>query len=326
MKPYVTCHMNSSVDGRLLGSRWRPSENRMVGLFERILEELGGGSWLIGRVTGSEYAKAQAYPNQTDQTYPREPWFARRDAKAYGVALDAQGKVAWGRSDIGGDPVVAVLTEQVSDAHLAGLRQDGVSYIFGGERELDLGLVLEILYRGLRIERLLLEGGGGSNGAFLRAGLIDEISLAICPAVDGAKGAPSIFDSSDRDAGVSAPITSKIGATAVSPNSMITPLEGIPWTASGRSSNKPHRRRPLISRKSVRSRLPGGARGIRTRGPSSQGRRHLFADEKGRKSIGMAVNGSVYFVGDLRFGSRLGCRRVPFRRELRFHAGLTPLR
>jgi hypothetical protein len=27
-------------------------------------------------------------------------------------------------------------------------------------------------------------------------------------AVDGAKGAPSIFDSSDRDAGVSAPITS----------------------------------------------------------------------------------------------------------------------
>ena len=94
------------------------------------------------------------------------------------------------------------------DAHLAGLRQDGVSYIFAGERELDLGLALEILNRELGIERLLLEGGGGSNGAFLRAGLIDEISLAICPAVDGAKGAPSIFDSGDRDAGVSAPVTS----------------------------------------------------------------------------------------------------------------------
>ena len=35
MKPYVICHMNSSVDGRILGSRWRPSENRMAGLFER---------------------------------------------------------------------------------------------------------------------------------------------------------------------------------------------------------------------------------------------------------------------------------------------------
>jgi riboflavin biosynthesis pyrimidine reductase len=208
MKPYVICHMNSSIDGRILGSRWRPSENRMTGLFERIHEELGGGSWLIGRVTGSEYAKAQAYPGLADQTYPREPWFARRDAKAYGIALDPLGKIAWGRSDIGGDPVVAVLTGQVSDAHLTGLRQDGVSYIFGGERELDLGLVLEILNRELGIERLLLEGGGSSNGAFLRAGLINEISLAICPAIDGAKGAPSIFDSNDRDAGAAAPITS----------------------------------------------------------------------------------------------------------------------
>src|ERR1700757_1137596 len=208
MKPYVICHMNTSIDGRTWGSRWRPGENRMAGLFERIHEQLGNGSWLIGRVTASEYAKADAYPDHSGKVFPREPWFVRRDAAAYGIALDAQGKIAWGRSDIGGDPVVAGLTEQVSDAHLAGGRQAGGSYIFGGERELDLGLVLDILNRELGIERLLLEGGGGSNGAFLRAGLIDEISVAICPAVDGAKGAPSIFDSSDRDAGVAAPIGS----------------------------------------------------------------------------------------------------------------------
>src|SRR5438270_7682489 len=208
MKPYVICHMNASVDGRILGSRWRPAENRMAGLFERLHEQLGGGSWLIGRVTGSEYAKAVAYPDLTGQTYPREPWFTRRDAAAYGVVLDAQGKIAWGRSDIGGDPIVVVLTERVSDPHLAGLRQDGVSYIFAGEHGLDLGLALETLNRELGLERLLLEGGGGSNGAFLRAGLIDEISLAICPAVDGAKGAPSIFDSSDKDAGIPPPIRS----------------------------------------------------------------------------------------------------------------------
>jgi hypothetical protein len=35
----------------------------------------------------------------------------RRDAAAYGIALDAHGKIAWGRSDIGGDPIVVVLTE-----------------------------------------------------------------------------------------------------------------------------------------------------------------------------------------------------------------------
>jgi hypothetical protein len=51
--------MNTSIDGRTWGSRWRPAENRMAGLFERIHEQLGNGSWLIGRVTGSEYAKGR---------------------------------------------------------------------------------------------------------------------------------------------------------------------------------------------------------------------------------------------------------------------------
>jgi len=208
MKPYVICHMNESIDGRTWGSRWRPAENRMPGLFERIHEQLGNGSWLIGRVTGSEYAKRSGYPDRTDQIFPRKTWFARLNASAYGIALDAQGKIAWGRSDIGGDPIVAVLAERVSDAHLAGLRKDGVSYIFAGERELDLGLALEILNRELGIERLLLEGGGRSNGSFLRAGLIDEISLAICPAIDGARGAPYIFDSDDAEADVRAPLRS----------------------------------------------------------------------------------------------------------------------
>jgi riboflavin biosynthesis pyrimidine reductase len=207
MKPYVICHMNASVDGRILGTRWRPAENRMAGLFERLHDRLGGGSWLIGRVTGSEYAKAEAYPDDPGQTYPREAWFTRRDAAAYGIALDAHGKIAWGRSEIGGDPIVVILTKRVSDAHLAGLRKDGVSYIFAGEQELNLALALELLNRELRLERLLLEGGGGSNGAFLRAGLIDEISLAICPAVDGAKGAPSIFDSGDDDNPGAAPVS-----------------------------------------------------------------------------------------------------------------------
>ena len=129
MKPYVICHMNTSIDGRTWGSRWRPAENRLAGLFERIHEQLGNGSWLIGRVTGSEYAKADAYPDHPSEVFPREPWFVRRDAAAYGIALDAHGQIAWGRADIGGDPIVVILTKQVSDAHLAGLRRDGVSYI-----------------------------------------------------------------------------------------------------------------------------------------------------------------------------------------------------
>lgn len=208
MKPYVICHMVSSLDGRILGSRWRPQGIDSGRLFERLHDEIGGDAWLVGRVTGQEFARASApYPQDSAERFPREPWLARRDAEAFGIVLDAHGKIAWGRADIGGDPIVVVLTEEVSDAHLAGLRAEGVSYIFAGKTQLDLAAALEILNRELGLKRLLLEGGGGANGAFLRAGLIDEISVVICPAVDGSKGAPSVFDSGDANGGP-APIRS----------------------------------------------------------------------------------------------------------------------
>src|SRR6516164_2844514 len=204
MKPYVICLMACSVDGRTLLSRWRP-KGAAGDVFEQVHEELAGDVWLIGRVTGQEFAKGKPYRASVRETFPREPWFARHDAKAYGVVLDAHGKIAWGRSDIGGDPIVVVLAEAVSDAHLAGLRSEGVSYIFGGKSQLDLAMTLDILNRELGVK--LLEGGGGANGAFLRAGLIDEFNLIICPAVDGAKGAPSVFDSTEIEADQRAPVT-----------------------------------------------------------------------------------------------------------------------
>jgi len=210
MKPDVICLMAASVDGRTLSSRWRP-KSATADLFERVHDELAGDAWLIGRVTGQEFAKGKPYAAATAERFPRTHWFApraiRAEVGAYGIVLDAHGKIAWGRADIGGDPIVAVLTEAVSDAHLAGLRGEGVSYIFAGKSQLNLALVLEILQRELGVKRLLLEGGGGANGAFLRAGLVDALNLIICPAIDGSRGAPSVFDSTDGDTDRRAPVT-----------------------------------------------------------------------------------------------------------------------
>lgn len=205
MKPRVICLMAASVDGRTLHSRWRP-DGKSGELFEQVHDQLAGDAWLVGRVTGQEFAKGKSCYPSSQQTFPRQPWFARRDAKSYGVVLDRHGKIVWGRSDVGGDPVVVVLTAEVSDAHLAGLRGEGISYIFGGKSQIDLALTLDILNRDLGVQRLLLEGGGGTNGAFLRAGLIDEFNLILCPVVDGAKGAPSVFDSSEAEADHRAPV------------------------------------------------------------------------------------------------------------------------
>jgi riboflavin biosynthesis pyrimidine reductase len=204
MKPHVICLVSCSVDGRTLPSRWRP-RGAASDYFEQVHEELAGDAWLVGRLTGQEFAKGQPYP-AAKQTFPREPSLPPRDAKAYGIVLDAHGKIGWGRSDIGGDPIVAVLSESVADAHLAGLRGEGVHYFFAGKSQLDLALTLDILNRDLGVKRLLVEGGGATNGAFLRAGLVDEIDLIICPGVDGTKGAPSAFDATEAEGDQRAPI------------------------------------------------------------------------------------------------------------------------
>jgi riboflavin biosynthesis pyrimidine reductase len=208
MKPYVLCHMVTSVDGRIWGSRWRPKANVVPNLFEKLHDQMGGGSWLCGRVTAQEFAKGKGlvYP-ATEKKFPRENWYADRAAKTWGIFLDAHGKAVWHRPDVGGDAILVILTEAVPDSHLAGLQSDGVSYIFAGKTEIDLEAALETLNSELGIERLMLEGGGGANGALLRAGLVDELSLVICAVIDGSTGGPIVFNSGDTDLGP-APIES----------------------------------------------------------------------------------------------------------------------
>lgn len=191
--------MLSSVDGSVQTRRWRPKLDG-ADTFERLHDEMEGDAWLVGRTTGEEFAECDGpYPDYSGPAIPREDWFAVEKSDAWGIVLDARGKIAWGMSDIGGDPIVVVLTKQVSDRHLAGLRADRVSYVFAGDREIDLRALLETLNAKLGVERLLMEGGGGANGTMLRAGLIDELHLVICPTVDGARGSPHVFDVDDAE-------------------------------------------------------------------------------------------------------------------------------
>ena len=78
----------------------------------------------------------------------------------------------------------------------------------------------------------LLEGGGGSNGSFLRAGLIDEISVAICPAVDGARGRPHAFHSNDDEAEARAPLDFRVDFRVSQPTtSWLQHPDQLTWAA-----------------------------------------------------------------------------------------------
>ena len=129
-------------------------------------------------------------------------------AAFYAIAIDPQGKLWWNDcaiadSDEGydGAHIIEVLTECVPDAFLEHLREKGVSYLFGGETELNLALVTQKLKRLFSIERLLLEGGGIVNGSFLQEGLIDEISLVIVPEAECSEQAVPLFQTGQYQTG-----------------------------------------------------------------------------------------------------------------------------
>lgn len=194
MKPHIIMHMGTSIDARIVPRDW-PGTDAFGEIYERIHRDLKGDAWIVGRITMAEFGQGEPRPAKAAETYPRTTWRAPgTEAGPFAIAIDQSAKLHLNLNRANGDAIVAVLTEAASDDHLAELRRDGISYIFAGKSELDLPLAVERLGADFGIKRLLLEGGGGINGSFLSAGLIDEMSLMILPVADGATGAPTLFD------------------------------------------------------------------------------------------------------------------------------------
>jgi riboflavin biosynthesis pyrimidine reductase len=199
MRPYIICHMGTSIDGRLHPSRFTApaagvSAAALRRHYEAVHDRFEAEGWIVGRVTMAEMAKGRERPVAAASPLAREPHLGHRNGRNLAIAIDPFGRIHYGQDNVGGDHVVAVLGEQVSDAYLAELHEDGASYIFAGPKGEDLPGAMEQLAAVFGVKRLLLEGGGRINGAFLKHRLIDEFSTLIYPAVDGLAGAQSIVD------------------------------------------------------------------------------------------------------------------------------------
>ena len=187
--PRVICHMMSSLDGGLHPSRYTESpvgsKKEWDAAYEAVHETLGGDAWLVGRVTMAEMAKGEPHPPSDYASVERSIHIACRDTERYAVAVDPSAKLHFRKPDINGDAVIVLLGSEVTDAHLAELASDGISYVVADDPKIDLFESLKTLRAKFGIERLLLEGGGGINGSFFAAGLVDELSLIVAPALVG---------------------------------------------------------------------------------------------------------------------------------------------
>ncbi len=199
MRPYIICHMGTSIDGRLHPSRFTSpargvSADALRGHYERIHDQFDADGWIVGRKTLSEMAKGKERPVSDVRKVAREAHVGARQDRKLAIGIDPSGRVHYGKDNIGGDHVVAVLGEHVSDAYLTELREDAVSYVFAGPAGDDLLRAMEEIAALFGAKTLLLEGGGTINGAFLKHKLIDEFSTLIRPAVDGVAGSQCIVD------------------------------------------------------------------------------------------------------------------------------------
>ena len=204
-KPFVVCHMFTSMDGKIDGAFMtdpaavaaRTEYGNLRGFYQCQATVYGTVTMAGGFADGW----AGQIPS-SGASYPREDWVAPSDVQNYIVSVDPLGKLGWSSAYIEKKGrlrahVIEVLTEQVSEDYIAYLRGFGISYLFAGEKQLDCALLLHKLQSLFGIEKVMLAGGGYMNGSFLQEDLIDEVSLVIAPVVDGNTTSVTSFERSD---------------------------------------------------------------------------------------------------------------------------------
>jgi 2,5-diamino-6-(ribosylamino)-4(3H)-pyrimidinone 5'-phosphate reductase len=94
-------------------------------------------------------------------------------------------------------PIILLTTERISQRRLRRLGQLVDVVKVCGRDEVDFEVALRWLRQDWGVRRLLCEGGGELNGALLRAGLVDEINLTVCPWIFGGRTAPTLAEGMD---------------------------------------------------------------------------------------------------------------------------------
>ena len=139
---------------------------------------------------------------------PRDVHVARK-SKSYAVSVDTLGKLRWSGADIDGDHLICMVSERTPGDYLTMLEKKGISYIVTGANRVDLNQAVSLLGEHFGIRTLLLEGGGHINGAFLEAGLVDEVSILLVPGIDGRHDIPAVFDGVSPSRRVAVPLKLK---------------------------------------------------------------------------------------------------------------------
>jgi len=91
-------------------------------------------------------------------------------------------------------PILILTTERISRSSLRKLQAVADEVKICGSEEVDFVAACRWLRQDWGVKRLLCEGGGELNEGLLRARVVDEIYVTLCPLVFGGRHAPTLAD------------------------------------------------------------------------------------------------------------------------------------
>ena len=213
IRPYIICHMLTSLDGKVTGKFLDDKKiEHLIDEYYKIHSEFKADAFACGKNTFlegfvkfnkvdlSHYKTVKENENKKldedgDYIYEQISNF-----KFFAVSFDRKGTLCWQENTLKDDlpgynnaHIIQVMTKNVKEEYLNYLKEKGISYIICGNDDIDIDICLEKLRKKFGIKLLLLEGGSLINGSFMKAGVIDEISLVQCP-ITAEKDDKSLFN------------------------------------------------------------------------------------------------------------------------------------
>ena len=192
-KPYIICHMMAAIDGRIDCGMTEKIQG--VKEYYSTLDALKATAFVSGKVTAElEMALPGKFHAQNMEALWEEGFSKKVSAQAYNVVVDTQGTLLWNEEHSADNATIIITSERVTKEYLAYLDSKNISWIACGKEHIDLARASEILHDEFGVERVAVVGGGHINAGFLDAGLLDEVSVLLGPAIDGRGGMAAMFD------------------------------------------------------------------------------------------------------------------------------------
>lgn len=198
-RPYIICHMLTSIDCKVTGGfLFQKEVSSATEIYYRINRTIKSNGFICGRVTMEDSFTNKWYPDLSkynlsdDDKLKKEDYISKNLRGYYAVCFDTKGKLGWKENHIvdpdkdpgyDGAQIIEVLSEDVDRRYLKYLESLDISYIFAGEKTIDVNLALSKLKNIFKCDKLILEGGSIINGAFENAQAIDELSLVVAPVI-----------------------------------------------------------------------------------------------------------------------------------------------